>query len=303
LYSQLGLQSFLEKDSIQIGEHLSYSVVLNSPNPIHSFVVDKQGVENSGLEILGEAGDSAFQNEQHFYVQNFLLTVFDSGKYIIPELEILVNTNNSLDTLYTNELVLIVYSPEVDTTQEIMDIKGPVKTPFKFAEILPYIPWIGGGLVIIAAILILLWYLKRQKKTEDEIKKIPAHIKALNKLDSIKETKLWQKGKVKDYYVELSDTIRTYIEDRYEIPAMESVTWEILESFKKYSYDDDFQIEILENLLSLSDLVKFAKENPDPSENETHLNQAYIFVEKTKVVETFIPAISPDENESKKENI
>ncbi|MCF8381638.1 MAG: hypothetical protein K9H49_18840 [Bacteroidales bacterium] len=302
LFSQIGLQSFLDKDSIMIGEQLSYSLVLNSASPIHSFVSDKHGFENAGIEVLAEMNDSAFQNDQHYYIQNFLLTVFDSGEYVIPSMEILVNTNKSLDTLYTGELLLQVYSPEVDTTKDIMDIKDVVKTPFKLAELVPFLPWIGGGLAAVVAILVLMWYLKKDKKEAERIEKIPAHIKALSKLDKIKETKLWQKGKVKDYYVELSDTIRTYIEDRYDIPAMESVTWEILESFRKYSYDDDFQIEILERLLNLSDLVKFAKENPDPSENETHLNQAYIFVEKTKVVEAFNPEKIQVETENKKQN-
>ncbi len=77
-----------------------------------------------------------------------------------------------------------------------------------------------------------------------------------------------------------------YIEERFEIPAMESITSEILEDFKKYSYDDDYLLEILENMLNLSDLVKFAKEDPSPTENETNLSQAYILIEKTKPVET-----------------
>ena len=84
--------------------------------------------------------------------------------------------------------------------------------------------------------------------------------------------------------MELSDTVRAYIEDRYGIAAMESVTYEILDNFKQYSYDDEMLIEMLESLLNLSDLVKFAKENPNAAENEIHLNQAYIFVEKTKVI-------------------
>ncbi|MCK4919731.1 MAG: hypothetical protein KAS71_01720, partial [Bacteroidales bacterium] len=59
----------------------------------------------------------------------------------------------------------------------------------------------------------------------------------------------------------------------------------------------------LEDLLNLSDLVKFAKENPDPSENETHLSQAYIFVEKTKIVEAPKTEDIQDEADIEKQNI
>lgn len=303
IFGQLNLLTRIDKDSIKIGEQLEYNLILNSTNAIHSFVTDTRGIENSGLEIINAQFDSIFENDQFIYRQNYILTVFDSGEFFLPSLPVLVNDNKGLDTLYTDEFTLIVYSPEIDTTKEIMDIKGPVKTPFNLSEILPYIPWIAGALALIIAILVFMWYLRRKKKVVEEEENIPAHIKALIKLDKIKETKLWQQGKVKDYYVELSNTVRTYIEDRYEIPAMESVTWEILERFRKYSYDDDLQVEILDGLLNLSDLVKFAKENPEASENETHLSQAYIFVEKTKVVEIPKTEDIQDETEIEKQNI
>jgi hypothetical protein len=72
------------------------------------------------------------------------------------------------------------------------------------------------------------------------------------------------------------------MEERFEIPAMESVTSDILRDFKTHSWEDESLLEILESLLQLSDLVKFAKEDPLPADNEMNLNNAYIFVEKTK---------------------
>lgn len=295
LHAQPVLQSTLEKDTMLIGEQQVFTIAIFSDNSLHSIVPDMQKFENSGLEILSAKSDSIFQEEKHIYYHSFLLTVFDSGSYSIPSIPILVNDYHRVDTLYSEEFYLIVYSPEVDTTTDIKDIKNPVKTPFKFSEILPYVPYIAGLLIVAVLIIILIRYFKKRRSPEKEKEKIPAHITALINLDSIKEKKLWQQGKVKDYYVELSDTVRAYIEDRYGISAMESVTYEILENFKQYSYDDEILMEMLESLLNLSDLVKFAKEKPDPSENEVHLSQAYIFVEKTKVVDLSKPLEITDE--------
>ncbi len=284
LQAQIVLQSKLDSDSMMIGEQQVFSIALVSSSPLQSVVPDLQKLENSGLEILSAMSDSLVKEEKHIYYYNFLITVFDSGNYVLPSIPVLINEQHRIDTLFSEELPLIVYSPEVDTTKEIRDIKDPVKTPFKISELFPYAPYIGGVLLIALLVFLYVRYKRRLKNPEKEKEKIPAHIKAFHNLDLIKEKKLWQQGKVKDYYVELSDTVRAYIEDRYGIAAMESVTYEILDNFKQYSYDDEMLIEMLESLLNLSDLVKFAKENPNAAENEIHLNQAYIFVEKTKVI-------------------
>jgi len=51
--------------------------------------------------------------------------------------------------------------------------------------------------------------------------------------------------------------------------------------FRKSNRDDSLLDEMLKELLELADLVKFAKEDPLPIDNQTNLNNAYIFVQKT----------------------
>jgi hypothetical protein len=109
----------------------------------------------------------------------------------------------------------------------------------------------------------------------------PAHIIAFRALDKLKEEKIWEKGEVKEFYSCLTEITRTYIERQYGIPAMESTTEEILRAFRKTNPDDNLLDEILKELLELADLVKFAKETPLPVFNQTNLNNAYIFVQKT----------------------
>ena len=109
----------------------------------------------------------------------------------------------------------------------------------------------------------------------------PAHVIAFRELDRLKEEKIWNRGMVKEYYTRLTEITRKYIERQFDIPAMESTTEEILDAFKRANLDDNLLNEMLKELLELADLVKFAKEDPLPVDNQTNLNNAYIFVQKT----------------------
>lgn len=288
---ELIIQSSLDRDSALIGEQLDYTITINSRDPIHSFVPLDDNLFPSAIEIISETTDSVINDGsiRNYYIR-YTITSFDSGSWNVNPIPVLVNDFTDLDTLFTTTRDVVFSMPEVDTSAAIKDIKEPIDTPFKLSELLPYAPYLGGA-VLLAAIALLIYFMIRRRKKEKDmtVPSLPPHVKAFNSLDRIKREKIWQKGDVKEYYDQLSDTIRLYIEERFNIPAMESVTWEILEDFKKYSWDDDSLMDLLESLLQLSDLVKFAKEDPFPSENETNLNNAYIFVEKTKreTAETF----------------
>lgn len=281
---EVNIQSTLEKDSALIGEQFEYTISISSRAPLHSVVPLDDNLFPSAIEIITETADSIVKEESvRNYFIRYTITSFDSGKWSVNPIPVLINDFNDLDTLFTASGEVVFLMPEVDTTAAIKDIKEPINTPFVLSELLPYAPY-AGGVILLTAIVLLVYFIIRRRKQEEKmaIPSLPPHEKALNSLDRIKREKIWQKGEVKEYYDQLSDTIRLFIEERFDIPAMESVTWEILEDFKKYSWDDEDLMDLLESLLQLSDLVKFAKEDPSPSENETHLNNAYIFVEKTK---------------------
>lgn len=282
----ISLQASLDRDSMLIGEQVGFSLKIRSSSSLHSIVPLDDNLFPGRIEVLDKKQDSTHVDGTHIYSNDYLITSFDSGVYRLNMVPVLVNANQKLDTLYTPPLQLEVYSPPVDTAAAIKDIKDPVGTPFRLSELLPYAPYAGGlAVLILAGILLYLYSKRKQRGPGTLVPELPPHLKALEALDRIKAEKLWQQGKVKEYYSHLSDTVRIYIEEQYNIPAMESVTWEILQAFKRFSWDDDNLMEILESLLQLSDLVKFAKEDPTPSENEMNLNNAYIFIEKTKPVE------------------
>jgi hypothetical protein len=119
------------------------------------------------------------------------------------------------------------------------------------------------------------------KVVEPEKPKIPAHITALASLEKIKAEAIWKEGKTKEYYSSISDTVRLYIEERFGVMALESTTDEIMTAFRTQVVDPESKNK-LQQLLQLSDLVKFAKWTPIEQEHTMTLQHAFDFVNGTK---------------------
>ncbi len=291
----------LSSDTIMIGDQIKLDIniqTLKTGSTQYMVASDGQFIL-PGIEVLAFKADTSIDESTKNYHFSYLITSFDSGSYMIPGIPILSIPGIPNDTLYTNPLHLRVNIPPVDTTASVKDIKAPINTPFSISELRPY-RWYFAGIILLILLIVLAvrFFRKKNKPEEKPEERIPPHEKALKQLDYLKAEKLWQRGAIKEHYTILSDAVRVYIEERYQIDAMESITSEILYKFRKYAYDDSLLLELLEDLLQLSDLVKFAKEDPSPAENETNLNKAYIFIEKTWNGSA-LPGVENNEKESR----
>src|ERR1051326_8121835 len=172
--------------------------------------------------------------------QTLIITSFDSGYYAIPPFKFFLN-GDTTKPITTEALLLSVNTVAVDTTKNIKDIKPPIEVPFSWKEYLPYLYYGLGALAILTGIFFLIrYYLKKRKKKpvpEIIVPKIPAHIPALERLEKLKEEKLWQQGKLKEYHSEISEILRQYIEHRFFIPAMEQVSDEIVYAFRMILFE------------------------------------------------------------------
>jgi hypothetical protein len=148
------------------------------------------------------------------------------------------------------------------------------------------------AIFLLAYILILLviWLILRRKyglkpgEIEEVQKYLPPHVRAIMDLDKLKADKPWITGQNKEYYTRLTDILRTYIEQRFQINAMEMTTAEILPLFKK-DRNTQSVYQNLRQILQLSDLVKFAKLLPLENDDELSMMNAYLFVNQTKIEE------------------
>lgn len=241
----------------------------------------------SGLELVERLPIDTFLNEQNSLVikQHYLVTSFDSALFFIPSQPFILGN----DTQYCNPLSLKVLTIPVDTTQKVIaDIKPVYAPPFNW----PLFWQVIGILLCVVALIILgVWLYLRYKKQHVEHDNVlelkdmrSAYEIALERLNEIRQEKLWQKGRPKDYHTQLTDVLREYIHRRYGISALEQTSAEVLRAIQPQLKEQKELFAILQHILQLADLVKFAKYHPLIEEDEKSLSQAYKFVEETKQV-------------------
>ena len=273
------------KESILIGEQMEMNVVLRGASGDTMLLPLIEDTLITEIEILSRSKvDTAFEGaqlEQRILSQTYTITSFDSGSFPVSPRVALING----EEVESNPFLIAVQTIEVDTSKGIVDIKDIEQVPFSIKEWLQENwQWIAIGIFLIALITIIALKLsKRKPKVEPEIiiPERPANEIAAERLEQLKEEKLWQAGKIKLYYSELSDILREYIEHRYLIPALEQTTDEIINGLR---HNPDLSPELVgkvRQLLFLSDLVKFAKENPVGNENELNFSIAESFVKET----------------------
>ena len=250
-------------------------------------------VKNFGaLEVIQSYPiDTIKKNDRYELVKKYGLTQFDSGKYTIPSVKILINSKAFL----SDSLNVEVANVQVDTLkQKMYDIKDIAPADNSIGD---WWKWLLVLLIIAGLGALAYWYLKKhkEKKEEGEIYKTPIE-KATNLLNTLEKKELWQRGEIKEYYSELTDIVRIYIEEAIEVPAMESTTSELIQALKIASLKKKMELskETIDNLFTVlkqADLVKFAKSKPldfEITEDRKKIERAIVTLDKSipVVVET-----------------
>ena len=287
---QVRVEATLDTAKLRIGEqakvdlYVTYDASLGNLNITWPTIGDTITSKIEVIEV--SAIDTTFPNKTNSRVvhqhQQITISVYDSGFFAVPPLKFLVNEK---DSMYTSPLFFEVHTLPVDTAEgKYKDIKEPFKEEFNWKWYLPtIITIIAIYLVLQIAVLIYLRFF-RKKKVGDaapEKPKVAPHIAALEELEKIRTGAAWQQGLTKEYYSAISDTVRLYIEGRFGINALESTTDEIMTAFRTLVIDKESK-DKLQQLLSLSDLVKFAKMTPIEAEHTISIEHAFDFVNGTK---------------------
>ena len=129
----------------------------------------------------------------------------------------------------------------------------------------------------------LVRYLRNRRIAPPPAPKIPPHVVANKALVELGHRKMWQKGKFKAYYTELTSILRAYISGRWGIGALEMTTDEIIVALRDVEMPSASRNDLIA-ILRTADMVKFAKAEPEAEENDENLNRALYFVENTKLI-------------------
>lgn len=294
-------QATVQPTEIKIGEQalVNLKVIAPKDKRIAFPIYEREIVP--GVEVLTMLPpDTVIENNVMTLNFKYVITSFDSTLYHIPSMPIFDGT----DTILSNSFGLKVTSPElsdstlayleklnnaetdsIDFNQlQINDIKPLQKPPFVLTDYL-WVLWILVAVALIIALIGLVIYLALRKKKKGYFFKPPvvqpAHVRAIAALDKLKGEKIWQQGREKEFYTKLTEVLRVYIDERFGINALEMTSGEILNKIRQVS-DTDSVYENLKQILSTSDLVKFAKYKPYPDENDLSMVNSYFFVNQTR---------------------
>lgn len=191
------------------------------------------------------------------------------------------NAGGVTDSAFTSSLGIDVGTITVDTTKAFKPIKAVRAVGWNFWDYWLY--FAIGITVIIIGIGLFVYFRSKPKKevVKPVVPLIAPYDAALQQLQHLRGEKIWQQGEVKQYYTRLTDILRAYFEQQFNIPALEQTSEELLQHIKPVTILNQ-QRDKLRSLLTVSDLAKFAKLHPSPDEHEAAIQQAIEIVEWTK---------------------
>lgn len=258
----------------ELDEAVAEHIELVSNLPIDTILVDTLG--QKGVQLLK---------------QSLFLTSWDSGLWVVPPFQFQIGE----EKLETEAIMLSVQTLELTEKAELKDIKDIYLFPVTWLEILikilKVIPYVWGGIILLAILAFLIGRSPKKKAAVNVVKQLP-HEKALGLLTELKSSRLWEEdGQLKAYHVAMSEIVRDYLQHRFVIPALESTTDEIDLLIKKVSeIPEDVKLNLIQ-ALRINDMAKFAKVKPSEQDNVYCLETAFGLVNKT------LPSPDLDEKE------
>ncbi|MDO6767131.1 MULTISPECIES: BatD family protein [Cellulophaga] len=277
------VKSEVDVSSIKIGEQINFIVNVEASETDN--VIFPEGQTFAPLEMVESfATDTIKEDAKFTLIKKYALTQFDSGSYTLPRQQITINEK----PFFTDSLRIDVNTLVVDTlAQKMYDIKDI--TNVEKTSTFPW-AWVLGVIIALAIIGGLLYWFVWRKKTlteEEKVALLPPYDRAMLELKKLENSKYLIQDEYKQYYSELTDIVRSYLEEDVHISALESTTDQLIEKLEmlkdagNLKIDDD-TLNQFKRILQTSDLVKFAKSKPDTSIAEQDRKSIENIVTKTK---------------------
>ncbi|MFV8280650.1 BatD family protein [Christiangramia marina] len=254
------ITSSIDSTSIRIGEQITYKIeVISNPEDL---VVFPEGETFSPLEMVESLQPDTIRKQGNYkLLKEYFLTQFDSGKYVIPSQEVLIQNR----TYRTDSFAVEVKDVIVDTTkQNLYPLKPSVTVSPGFS-----IPdWLWWLLAILAIAGAAVYLIVRKRKSDDKVRELPPYEEAMVQLKQLDSSGLLENREIREYYSQLSFAVRKYLDRKIYDHGLERTTGELIlylqaqrESGKLNLNEET--IRNFEKILNRADLAKFARSKPD----------------------------------------
>ena len=274
---------------VQVGKPFTLDLSLKVPYgwfvEWNDFAIDTLSEQ---LDIIkrSEVERTADADSNVIVKQQLTLMTFDTGQIQVPAVGLTyAKSFDDPDRLkaYTDPINLYSTTISVDTTMAYKPIVEPIAAPVQMKEVFPWIL----AVLLMALVVFGIWYWRKHRKTKVDADGnivrgpvIPPYDKAVGDLENLRQQKLWQSGKVKEYFSSLTDIAREYIEGQFGVNAVEMTTDDILEEVKPLHFSQETYNKLKETM-EVADLVKFAKYSAANLESENAMNSMTEFVNES----------------------
>jgi hypothetical protein len=273
------VQMTVDRTTIQIGDQVKATIEII--NMMGGNWVNRQTIwpdSVKGLEVV--SGPDTIAKKTGELEVSFALSFFDTGYVRIPRLPVAIRHQGKVDTFYTQEIPILVLAVEPDSTG-LLAIKDIYEHPFSLLFYKRYIP---HALVILLVIGGLWYWLRKRKQKPVIVEYVPPppmpHEWAYAALDDLASKRLWQSGEIKEHYSLLTGILREYLERRFSIHALEQTSDQIIAQLHDLRLNEK-TLQDTTALLSIADLVKFAKANPGIDLHAEAIERVRAFVKET----------------------
>lgn len=260
------LTTSIDTISIKIGEEITYTLEINQKTNENLINQINFQLKNSKIELNKYFVDN--KDNKTKYLLKF--TSFEAGKQTIPSFNININD----EMLQTSPYQITVLDVQIDENKPFKDIKPIVETPLTFWD---YLKWYKTEIIfclLILLLIIFIWlYFKKKKKSSNLDVKISIYEKTINQLNELNNKELTESHHFREVYIKLSEIVKNYLTEKFEIPAKVLLTKDLTEHLIHKRTFENSQIEIIKNALITSDYVKFAKFNPSTELTKQHIQQ------------------------------
>ena len=254
-----------------LGDILTYSIRVNHDSDI--VIHAPEYVIPEGFEKIrhGKRKPRKVRNQtiQEFWLK---LRVDKTGLLTIPAILLGFDAPDQNNKIVKGKII----APKVNVdVQSLLQLEGnasdikDIKPIFHIKAPWTHYIWKALGVLFLLALAYFIWknWKKKASLKPEPLTLLTAEQKALKELQELESRELMKQGRIRDHFFELSEIFRRYLENRYQFPAQEWTTEEIISHFKGFSDLNEKQKLQARNILIESDKVKFAK-----AEVETNYN-------------------------------
>lgn len=284
---KISLEAKVDKSKITIGDLIQYSIVVTRDENV-TIEMPELGANLGAFEIR-EYNDPEPEKRKGEITQlrEYIISTYDIGDYEIPPVVVRYSIagDSAWKELATETIKINVASVKPSEAGDIRDIKPPLEIKRDWKKIIRF--GIAGLIILLIGILIF-YFLKRRREGKSliprrEKPKLPPHEIALHDLNQLLDEQLLEKGAIKEFYIRISEIIRRYVEGRFFIVAIEMTTTQLIDAMNEAEVEKE-HVRLLDDFLFQCDLVKFAKYFPTAEEHQAVIDQAFHFIDSTKII-------------------